>query len=167
MMAETADWRSVASGMKTLRLTTPLRVLVPSLWVSSLPKNAIGFSFERGSLAALIGGTLLVASVGLGAVLYPVTGILGFVALVWVVGSAGALMVASAYRPLAFVKPLCSGCRLLPVIEEHEAIHLSGEVSDEEIWRVMRTRYSCESLSLNGDPAICSFCPIPKRLSEH
>lgn len=115
----------------------------------------------------MLGGFLAVAGIALGATLYPVAGPLGFAIPVWLVGTTGGLMIASALRPFAFVKPLCSGCRLLPVIEEHEAIHLSGEASDEEIWRLMRTRHSCESLALNSDPNICWFCPIPKRLSEH
>ncbi len=115
----------------------------------------------------LMGSFLIFASLAIGALLYPVAGLLGLAMPVWLLGSAGALMVATALRPMAFVKPLCSGCRLLPVIEEHEAIHLSGEASDEEIWKVMRTRHSCESLGLDGDPGICWFCPIPKRLASH
>lgn len=166
-MADAGDWRRVASGMTTLRLSLPVRILVPALWASSLPRNAIGFSFERGRTALLLGCFLSAASLAVGALLYPVTGILGLALPVWLVGTAGALMIATALRPMAFVKPLCSGCRLLPVIEEHEAIHLAGEASDEEIWKLMRTRHSRESLGLNGDPAICWFCPIPKRLSEH
>ncbi|MDG6902413.1 MAG: hypothetical protein JRM80_10720, partial [Nitrososphaerota archaeon] len=167
LMADTGDWRRVASGMTTLRLSLPVRMLVPALWASSLPRNAIGFSFERGRTALLLGCVLGAASLAVGALLYPVTGILGLALPLWLVGSAAALMVATALRPLAFVKPLCSGCRLLPVIEEHEAIHLSGQASDDEVWKVMRARHSCESLGLVGDPSICSFCPIPKRLAGH
>jgi hypothetical protein len=162
-----SDWRAVASGMTTVRLTMPIRVLIPSLWVSSLPRNAIGFSFERGRVASLLGGFLAAASVALGFMLYSVAGPLGFVLPIWFMGTTGALLIISALRPFAFVKPLCSGCRLLPVIEEHEAIHLSGEESDAEIWKLMRSRHSCESLGLDGDPGICWFCPIHKRLSEH
>jgi len=167
MLVDSGDWRRVASGMKTFSLSMPLRVLVPALWVSSLPRNAIGFSFERGSLAAAIGGFLIFASGILGFMLYPVLGMAGPLLSVWLVGTAGVLMLVTALRPLAFVKPLCSGCRLLPVIEEHEALHLAGEASDDEIWKVMRSRHSCDSLGLKGDPSICWFCPIPKRLSEH
>jgi len=72
----------------------------------------------------------------------------------------------STASSLAFVKPICAACRLRPVIEEHEAIHLGGVVEDGVVWREMKKRYSCESLSLDGDPNICSFCPIPKRLKE-
>jgi hypothetical protein len=165
-LVDSGDWRRVASGMKTYNLSIAMRALVPALWVSSLPRNAIGFSFERGRVAAAIGGFLLLASGLLGVLLYPISGIVGLVLPLWIIGTAGGLMVYTALRPLAFVKPLCAGCRLLPVIEEHEAIHLSGEVSDDEIWKVMRTRHSCDSLGLNDDPNICWFCPIPKRLSE-
>jgi hypothetical protein len=167
MIAEAGEWRGVASGMRTFKLSLPVRLLVPALWISSMPRNAIGFSFERGRTALLMGAFLSCASLVIGAVLYPVAGLPGLAIPVWLMGSSGALMVATALRPLAFVKPLCSGCRLLPVIEEHEAIHLSGEASDDEIWKLMRTRHSCESLGLNGDPSICWFCPIPKRLATH
>jgi len=167
LFAEARKWRGAASGMRTLRLSWSVRLLVPALWVSSLPRNAIGFSFERGIAGGLLGGFLIGASAAVGGLLYPVVGILGLLASIWLIGTAGVLMLATALRPLAFVKPLCSGCRLLPVIEEHEAIHLSGEASDAEIWKLMRTRYSCESLGLSGDPGICWFCPIPKRLAEH
>jgi len=167
LMIDATEWRGISSGMRTLRLSLPVRMLVPALWVSALPRNAIGFSFERGRAALLMGGFLISASLAVGALLYPEAGVLGFALPVWLAGSAGALMAATSLRPMAFVKPLCAGCRLLPVIEEHEAIHLSGEASDEEIWKLMRTRHSCESLGLNGDPNICWFCPIPKRLSSH
>jgi len=162
-----SDRHRVTSGMMTLSLSKPLRALVPSLWVSSLPRNAIGFSFERGKRAVAIGCFLMGANALLAAILYPAAGLVGVVISVWLVGSTGALMVATGLRPLAFVKPLCSGCRLLPIIQEHEAIHLAGEASDDEVWKLMRTRHSCESLRLHGDPSICWFCPIPKRLSEH
>jgi hypothetical protein len=166
LIVEAGEWRGVASGMRTLRLSLPVRMLVPALWVTSLPRNAIGFSFERGRTGLLLGGFLSFASLAIGALLFSIAGPLGFAIPVWLVGTAGAVMVATALRPLAFVKPLCSGCRLLPVIEEHEAIHLAGEASDEEIWKLMRTRHSRESLGLDGDPSICWFCPIPKRLSH-
>ena len=152
--------------MATLRLSKPVRVAVPALWVSSLPRNAIGFSFERGRAGLLLGCFLSLASLGIGAFLFPTAGVLGLILPIWLIGTMGGLMVATALRPLAFVKPLCSGCRLLPVIEEHEAIHLSGEASDDDIWKLMRTRHSSKSLGLQGDPGICWFCPIPNRLAD-
>ena len=75
-------------------------------------------------------------------------------------------MLASSLTPTAFVKPICLACRLLPVIEEHEALHLSGVASESAVWGSMKARHSVRSLSLEGDPAVCPFCPIPKRLSE-
>ncbi len=153
--------------MKTFTLSPILRLFVPALFVSSLPRNAIGFSFERGKAGMALGAFLLGAGMGIGWLLFPAGGVVGLVLSLWLLGTTGALMLATGLKPLAFVKPLCSGCRLLPVIEEHEAIHLSGVEDDGEIWRLMRSRHSCASLSLDGDPAICWFCPIPKRLTEH
>ena len=159
--------RPAAVGdVKVVRLSLAVRLAVPSLLVSSLPRRARGFSFEGGRAGAGLGGALLTGAGLLGWALYPIAGRLGALLSAWLLGGTGAVMLYNASRKLAFVKPLCMGCRLLPVIEEHEALHLSGVESDDQIWREMRTRYSCESLSLDGDPAICSFCPIPKRLRE-
>ncbi len=153
--------------MRTLNLSIPVRLLIPSLLVTAYPENAIGFSFEGGRWGAALGAGLLGASLGLGALLYPIAGPVGMGLPLWLLGTAGAAIILSSLRPYAFVKPLCSRCRLLPVIQEHEAIHLSGVESDDEVWRSMRSRHSCASLSLDGDPSICWFCPIPRRLKEH
>jgi hypothetical protein len=96
----------------------------------------------------------------IGAFAYPIS--------IWLLGATGALMIYNSLGPsIAFVKALCSSCRLLPVIQEHEALHLAGLERDEDVWKQMRKRHSCETLSLDEDPRICSFCPIPKRLKEH
>ena len=113
-----------------------------------------------------LGFALLVASLLVGALLAGPTGPWGGVVSFWIFGTAGFVVIASALRPTAFVKPICVKCRLLPIIKEHEAIHLSGVASEGKVWESMRTRYTVESLSLRGDPAICSFCPIPKRLER-
>jgi hypothetical protein len=94
-------------------------------------------------------------------------GILGGFVSVWFLGTAGIATIVGVVRPTAYVKPICVRCRLLPVIKEHEAIHLTGVTSEKRVWASMKTRHSVESLGLEGDPAICSFCPIPKRLTEH
>ncbi len=93
-------------------------------------------------------------------------GMLGALLPFWLFGTAGALMMMNGVRPMAFVKPICVKCRLFPVIAEHEAIHLSGVGGEKAVWASMRLRHSKESLKLDGDPSICWFCPIPKRLSE-
>ena len=101
-----------------------------------------------------------------GFMLYAPAGVVGTALSVWILGTAGGSIFASSLKPTAFVKPICMECRLLPVIKEHEAIHLSGVASEAAVWGSMRARHSVESLSLLGDPAICNFCPIPKRLAE-
>ena len=147
-------------------LSGPLRALVPSLLLSSLPVRTRGLSYEGGITGLAIGAIIAAGSLAIGWILYPLLGALGVVAVFWLLGSAGVVMVISGVRPLAFVKPICVRCRLLPIIKEHEAIHMAGIVSDNRVWASMKTRHSCESLNLDDDPAICSFCPIPKRLRE-
>jgi len=113
-----------------------------------------------------LGAALVFASAAVGYLLIRPTGVVGPLLSFWALGTAGVATLVGAVRPTAYVKPICIRCRLLPIIKEHEAIHLTGVTSEKAVWASMRTRHSCSSLSLDGDPAICSFCPIPKRLSE-
>ena len=109
----------------------------------------------------------MIASGAMGYLLFAPMGFLGPVVSVWLVGTAGAAIFASARKPTAFVKPICTRCRLLPIIREHESIHLTGVSKEGDVWASMRSRHTVQSLSLEGDPSICSFCPIPKRLAGH
>ena len=157
---------SVLASLRVVRLSIPLQLVVPTLILPSLSKSTRALSLYPGRRGLAVGFTLVIASLLTGALLAGPTGIWGGVVSVWFLGSAGIMLVAGALRPTAFVKPICVKCRLLPVIKEHEAIHLSGVASESAVWESMRTRHSVESLALQGDPSICSFCPIPKRLSE-
>ena len=158
------EW--ILNDLRVVKLTAPLLLLVPSLLLPSLPKSTRGLSLHPGRLGLGIGLALLVASLLIGALLEGPTGLWGGLASFWVLGTAGIVIIASALRPTAFVKPICVKCRLLPIIKEHEAIHLSGLARESAVWESMRSRHSVESLALRGDPAICSFCPIPKRLQQ-
>jgi hypothetical protein len=155
-----------AGAVRVIHLSLPIRLAVPSLLISSLPKKAIGFSYERGATGASLGATLVAGSALLGALLFRQFGLLGVVASAWLMGTTGALILFNFAMGLAFVKPLCTGCRLLPIIREHEALHIGGAESDVAIWNSVRGKYTFEGLSLGTDPAICRFCPIAKRLKE-
>jgi len=147
-------------------LSPLLQVAIPSLLAPTFSKSTRGVSFQGGKSGFALGFVVLFASLDIGWLLEGQAGILGYLALFWLVGTTGVVMMVSSLRPLAFVKPICTRCRLLPVIVEHEAIHLTGVAREAEVWASMRQRHSPESLKLEGDPAICSFCPIPKRLGE-
>jgi hypothetical protein len=159
-------WESILPNLRVVKLTAPLQILVPALLLPSLPKSTRGLSLYPGRMGMGIGLALLVASVLIGALLARPTGPWGGVVSFWVLGTAGIVAIEGALRPTAFVKPICVRCRLLPIIKEHEAIHLSGVSSESAVWGSMQTRHSAKSLALEGDPAICSFCPIPKRLQR-
>jgi len=161
-----AAWEKIASTLRVVRLTLQLQLLAPALIFPSFSKSTRGLTLYPGKLGLGLGLVLLAASVVAGALLVGPTGPWGAVISFWFIGTAGIATAASALRPTALVKPICAKCRLLPIITEHEAIHLSGVAGESAVWASMRTRHSVESLSLGGDPAICSFCPIPKRLSE-
>ena len=167
MKEEAEGWQDILAAMKAMRLSAPLRLLVPALLVSALPRSAIGFSFEGGKGGVTLGSLLVGTGLMIGGLVFPALGMAGAILPVWFLGSTGLVMLVGGLRPIAFVKTPCTDCRLFPVVKEHEAIHLSGVESDDEVWRSMRTRYTCESLSLEGDPRICWFCPIQKRLREH
>jgi hypothetical protein len=153
--------------MRVVTLGAPLQVIVPFLGVASLSRSTRGVTLLPGGGGATVGGALIAASAGLGYGLYELTGLLGVILAAWLLGTSGVVTLYASIRPLAFVKPICTRCRLLPIIKEHEAIHLTGVASEKAVWESMKTRHSVVSLGLEGDPAICSFCPIPKRLSEH
>ena len=160
-------WEEVANGLRVRRLGAPIQLLVPALLLSTLPRGTRGITFPPGKTGFAAGAVLVIGGVSLGWLLgggYEVEGaLLGL----WLLGSFGALLMVSSRRPFALVKPICTRCRLLPIIKEHEAIHLTGIAGESAVWASMRTRHSPESLGLNGDPNICWFCPIPKRLAEH
>lgn len=162
-----AGWELVARRTRVVTLSPLLQVLVPSLLAPTFSKSTRGVSFHGGRSGLILGLVLVVASLGIGRLLTGPIGIFGYLAIFWLIGTTGIVMAASSLRPLAFVKPICTRCRLLPVIVEHEAIHLTGVAREEAVWASMKQRHSVESLKLEGDPAICSFCPIPKRLSKH
>ena len=160
-------WEPIAARMKVVRLTLPLQVLVPALAVPSPSKSPRGRTLYPGRMGAALGVLLMASSAVTGALLLGPVGVAGPLLAVWGLGTAGGTMLWAALRTAAFVKPICVRCRLLPIIREHEAIHLSGVANEGSVWKSMKERHSIGSLSLEGDPAICSFCPIPRRLAEH
>jgi len=160
-----AGWELMARRTKVVTLSPLLQALIPSLLVPTFSKSTRGVSLHGGRSGLLLGFVLAVASLGIGWLLGGQIGVLGYIVIFWLVGTTGLTMIVSSLTPLAFVKPICTRCRLLPVIVEHEAIHLAGVASEREVWESMRQRHSVGSLKLEGDPAICLFCPIPKRLS--
>jgi hypothetical protein len=154
-------------GIVVLPLSKVLRLLLPPLFISSLPRRAIGFSFPRGVEGKLLGVALLFGTFTISLLLNSAFGIYAALAMVWLMGGTGAVILYNSMgHGVAFVKQMCSTCRLRPIIEEHEKMHLEGEPSEDAIWEVARKKYSYEGLGLGTDPKIHSFCPIAKRLKE-
>lgn len=154
-------------GVTVLPLSKTVRLLLPPLLISSLPRRAIGFSFPPGLEGKLVGGALLAGTGVLAYLLDSAFGVFAALGIVWLMGGTGAaILYNSTRRKLAFVKDMCSTCRLRPIIEEHELMHLNGERSEEAVWREAKKKYSYDGLGLGSDPKIHSFCPIAKRLKE-
>ncbi|HYW84412.1 MAG TPA: hypothetical protein VFB30_14220 [Spirochaetia bacterium] len=154
-------------GIVVLPLSNLLKVLLPPLLISSLPRKAIGFSFPRGKEGKVVGVSLLFATAAVSFLLNSTLGIFPALAMVWLMGGTGVVILFNSVgQGVAFVKEMCSTCRLRPIIEEHEKMHLDGEASEDAVWEAARRKYSYESLGLGTDPKIHSFCPIAKRLKE-
>ena len=110
---------------------------------------------------------MLVATAAVSFLLDSAFGIFPALAMMWLMGGTGVVLLYNSTRHgLAFVKQMCTTCRLSPIIEEHEIMHLKGESSEEAVWEAARKKYSYEGLGLGTDPKIHSFCPIAKRLKE-
>jgi len=155
-------------GVIVLPLSNVMRLLLPPLLVSSLPRRAIGFSFPRGAEGKVLGLSLLGATAALSILLNSAFGILAALTMIWLMGGTGAVILYNSTRHgLAFVKQMCSTCRLRPIIEEHEMMHLNGVSSEEAVWNAAKKKYSYEGLGLGTDSKIHSFCPIAKRLKEN
>jgi hypothetical protein len=154
-------------GVIVLPLSKLLRLLLPPLFISSLPRRAIGFSFPRGAEGKLLGVALLFGTFTISILLDSAFGIYAALVMVWLMGGTGAVILYNSMgHGVAFVKQMCSTCRLRPIIEEHEKMHLDGEPSEDAVWEAARKKYSYEGLGLGTDPEIHSFCPIAKRLKE-
>jgi hypothetical protein len=155
-------------GVRVVVLSNLVKFLFPPLFFSSMPRRAIGFSYPSGREGKLI-GTALVAATGVVSFLMMKTvGVPGLALAAWLTGGTAGLIIYNSTRErVAFVKQYCQFCRLRPLIEEHEAMHLSGEASEEVVWTEAKKKYSYESLELADDPQICTFCPIAKKLRDH
>ena len=154
--------------MRFVVLSTIVKMAFPPLFLSSLPKRAIGFSYPSGNEGRVLGLSLLGMTGALGFLLSMSIGPAGDLVMAWLTGGTAVLMLYNSTQcRVAFLKEYCSGCRLRPIIEEHESMHLNGERSEDVVWGETRKRYSYEGLALAGDPNICTFCPIAKKLRNN
>ena len=160
-----AGWEDVARRLKVVTLSPLAYLAVPLLTIPAFPKATRGFALFPGRAGVVVGGALTAAAACLTFLLGSIYGVFAL-AVFWAFGTYGLAMAVGSFRPAAFVKPICTKCRLLPVIKEHESIHHCGVPGERDVWSSMKKRHSVESLKLSGDPAICKFCPIPKRLAE-
>ena len=152
-------------GVRVLAVSNLVKLALPPLFFASLPKRAIGFSFPRGLEGKLLGTVLLVATAAISYLADMALGPVPAVAAVWLVGGTSVVILYnSTTHGVAFIKHMCYNCRLRPIIEEHETMHLRGIRSEDEVWRLAKQKYTYEGLGLGTDPKIHSFCPIAKRL---
>lgn len=157
-----------SSGVRVVILSGLVKLALPPLFLASLPRRAIGFSYPSGAEGRVLGGALAAATGLLSLLLLKTVGLPGPLAAAWLMGgTAGLIIYNSTRQRIAFVKQHCETCRLRPLIEEHEAMHLMGEPREEVVWAEARRKYTYDGLQLGADPRICSFCPIAKKLRDH
>ena len=152
-------------GVKVVILSNLVKAVFPSLLFSSLPRRAIGFSYPSGKEGMFIGAALVAATGVVALMLFKIVGPAGLGLATWLTGGTAGLIIYNSTRGrVAFVKQYCWSCRLRPLIEEHEAMHLYGEHREEAVWAEARRRHNYATLNIADDPKICSFCPIAKKL---
>lgn len=127
-------------------------------------KKAIGFSFLRKPETFFAGTVIMVATFSMLIISIRTGAIAISILILWLLGATSAVMVASYFGEVLFIKRICYSCRLRNIVFEHELLHVRGEYSDEKIWEAMRKKYDSKRLNLIEDREICSFCPIKKRL---
>lgn len=127
-------------------------------------KKAIGFSFLRKPETLFAGTAIMAATFSILLISIRTGAIAISILILWLLGATSAAMVASYFGEILFIRRICYSCRLRNIVIEHELLHARGEYSDEKIWEAMRKKYDTRRLNLIEDRAICSFCPIKKRL---
>src|ERR1700757_4104490 len=77
---------AMIDGIIVLPLSRSLSILLPPLFVSSLPKRAIGFSFPRGTEGKFLGVSLIGATVAISVLLSTAFGFIFGLAIIWIMG---------------------------------------------------------------------------------
>lgn len=158
----------VGGKAKVVRLSWPLRLLVPSLLLRSASKRALGFAYLRDDVTFALAGVVSalwigVSAVGWGFLGWPSVGLFS-----WIFGTTAVLLLVNALGPgVVFIKSLCSTCEFRDLITAHETLHLEGVVSEAKVWSVLRSRFGTDASALKLAATICPHCPIPERLSGH
>jgi len=94
-------------------------------------------------------------------------GLWSYIIFFFLIGSVGIVIFVNCHIVgLIFVRKKCMACKFSKLILDHEVVHLNSDVSEEEVWGILKKVYTAENLSVYDDEDICGFCPIPSRLVE-
>jgi len=134
--------------------------ILPFIILVSFRKKVLAFTMLRGKTELFVGIALVPASLIVGRALYLLIGGYAYPLLLWVLGGVGIMMIVhSLSSGLIFVKPMCNSCTFLPLILEHEKLHISGIRDETQVWSKIRKMYDWHKI--RKPKQICSHCPIP------
>ncbi len=134
--------------------------ILPFIILASFRKKVLAFTMLKGKTELFVGIALVPSSLIIGRALYLLIGGYAYPLLLWVIGGIGVMMIVhSLSSGLIFVKPMCNSCTFLPLILEHENLHISGIGGEAQVWSKIQKKYDWQKLK--KPQQICPHCPIP------
>ncbi|MEE9586333.1 MAG: hypothetical protein V3W09_05460 [Nitrososphaerales archaeon] len=157
-----------SGGARVLRLSLPVLLLVPVLFIRAIPRRAIGFTFVKDKVTVPILGLAFTSFILVSLLFSMMVGFYGYLLSFWLIGTAWLVMLVNAATDgLIFIKSGCIYCKLRKIIVHHEKLHLEGIASEREVWCILKETYKISPTIKADGSRICSYCPIPKRLNEN
>ncbi len=134
--------------------------ILPFIILASFRKKVLAFTMLKRKSELYVGLALIPTSVIVGQAFYFLIGWYSYPLLLWVLGGIGVIMVVhSLSSGLIFVKPMCNSCSFLPLILEHENLHISGIRGEAQVWSKIKKMYDWQTI--RKPQKICLHCPIP------
>ena len=144
-------------------LGTLIYVILPFIILASFRKKVLAFTMLKGRTELFVGIALIPTSIIIGRAFYLLIGGYAYPLLFWVLGGMGVMMIVHSLSPgLIFVKPMCNSCTFLPLILEHENLHISGIRGETQVWSKIKKIYDWQKI--RKPQQICAHCAIPGRM---
>lgn len=141
-------------------LSPLIYAILPFIILVSFRKKVLAFTMMKGKSELYVGMALIPASIVIGRAFYFLVGGYSYPLVFWVLGGVGIMMVVHSLSPgLIFVKPMCNACTFLPLIMEHENLHISGIHGEVQVWSRIKEKYDWKKI--RKPQKICPHCPIP------
>lgn len=134
--------------------------MLPVIILACYRKRMLAFTMLKSRSELFVGLALVPTSLIVAWAFYFVIGGYSYPLLMWTLGGVGVMMVVhSLSSGLIFVKPKCNSCSFLPLIIEHENLHIAGIHSEAKVWASIKERFNWETVI--KPQKVCAHCPIP------